>query len=62
MVQAIAAVAERVRNLTCYVMAVNALPMLSKGVNLEVMLRPTRLVKAQTAIDLEKPLLLLPLT
>ena len=62
MVQAIAAVAERVQLVKSYVMADNALPMLSKGVNLEVMLRPTRLVKAQTAIALEKPLLLLPLT
>ena len=62
MVQAIAAVAERVRLLKSYVMADNALPNLSTGVNLEVMLRPTRLVKAQTAIALEKPLLLLPLT
>ena len=62
MVQAIAAVAERVSLLKSYVMADNALPTLSKGVNLEVMLRPTRLVKAQTAIALEKPLLLLPLT
>ena len=62
MVQAIASVAERVRSMKNYVLADNALPKVSDGVNLEVMSRPTRLVKTKTAVTAEQPLLLLPLT